>query len=50
VETVRALVAGGAEINVPDGDGVTPLAHAQRRRYAAIAWILRAAGARRPGV
>jgi uncharacterized protein len=49
VETVRALVAGGADVNLPDGDGVTPLAHAQQRGYVAIARILRAAGARRSG-
>ncbi|MDP9398442.1 MAG: ankyrin repeat domain-containing protein, partial [Actinomycetota bacterium] len=31
VETVRLLLAGGADPNLPDRDGVTPLAHAQRR-------------------
>ena len=45
VRTVRALVEGGADVNVPDGDGITPLAHAQRRGYREIARVLRAAGA-----
>ena len=43
VETVRALVEGGAGVNIPDGDGVTPLAHAEERGYDEIAEILRAA-------
>jgi ankyrin repeat protein len=47
VATVRALVRGGVDVNVPDGDGVTALAHAQERGFRAIARILRAAGARR---
>ena len=47
VATVRALVRGGVDVNVPDGDGVRPLAHAEQRGFAAIARILRAAGARR---
>lgn len=45
--TVRALVAGGADLNLADRDGVTPLAHAEARNFTAIARILRAAGARR---
>jgi uncharacterized protein len=44
--TVRALVAGGVDVNLADGDGVRPLAHAEDRGYAAIARVLRAAGAR----
>ena len=47
VETVRALVDGGADVNVPDGDGVTPLAHAEERGYDEIARSLRGAGAKR---
>ena len=47
VATVRALVRGGVDVNVPDGDGVRALAHAEQRGFAAIARILRAAGARR---
>ncbi len=47
VATVRALVRGGVDVNVPDGDGVPALAHAEARGFAPIARILRAAGARR---
>ncbi len=47
VATVRALVRGGVDVNVPDGDGVPALAHAEERGFAPIARILRAAGARR---
>ena len=46
VATVRALVEGGVNVNVPDSDGVRPLAHAQERGYVAIAGLLRTAGAR----
>jgi ankyrin repeat protein len=45
-ETVAALVKAGANVNIPDRGGQTPLALAQARRYTAIADILRAAGAR----
>ena len=38
--TVRALVAGGVDVNLADGDGVRPLAHAEDRGYAAIARVL----------
>jgi ankyrin repeat protein len=47
VATVRALVRGGVDVNVPDGDGVPALVHAERRGFAPIARILRAAGAQR---
>lgn len=47
VETVRALVRGGVDADVPDGDGVRALAHAEERGQARIAHILRRAGARR---
>ncbi len=46
VEIVRLLVRHGAGVNIADKDGVTPLAHARRRGYAAIARILEEAGAR----
>ena len=33
-EIVRLLVAAGANVNIPDRDGVTPLGHARQRGYA----------------
>ena len=44
-EIVRLLVEAGADVDLPDREG-TPLAHARRRGFSAIARILRAAGAR----
>ena len=45
-EVVRKLVAAGADVNLADGGGVTPLAHARRQGFPAIAEILERAGAR----
>ena len=45
VEVVRRLVDGGADVNLPDGSGVTPLAHARDRGYLEMVGILEAAGA-----
>ncbi len=45
-EIVRLLVAAGANVNIADRDGVTPLAHARQRGYGAMVRILAAAGAR----
>jgi uncharacterized protein len=45
-EIVRLLTAAGANVNLADRDGVTPLAHARRRGFAAIGRILESAGAR----
>jgi uncharacterized protein len=45
VEVVRLLVAGGADVNLADGSGVTPLAHARQRGFTEIIAILEAAGA-----
>jgi ankyrin repeat protein len=45
-EIVRLLVAAGANANIADRDGVTPLGHARRRGFTATAAILEAAGAR----
>lgn len=45
-EIVRLLLAAGADPNLPDRERVTPLQHAERRGYAPIAAMLRAAGAR----
>jgi uncharacterized protein len=38
---VKALLEGGANRNLPDRSGVTPLVHAERRGYASIAALLR---------
>jgi ankyrin repeat protein len=43
---VRLLVEAGANVNIADRDGVTPLSHAKRRGYTEIARILTAAGGR----
>jgi ankyrin repeat protein len=45
-EVVRLLVGAGADVNRADGNGVTPLAHAQQRGFTEIVAILEAAGAR----
>lgn len=44
-EIVRMLIAAGANVNLADKDGVTPLQHALRRNYTAMVTMLRAAGA-----
>jgi hypothetical protein len=36
VETARALIDAGADITIPDSQGVTPLAHAKQRNYGEI--------------
>lgn len=43
---VQLLVDAKADVNLADGDGVSPLQHARSRGYAAIEHILLAAGAR----
>jgi ankyrin repeat protein len=43
-EVVRLLVDAGADVNLPDKDGVTPLAHAKNRKYYDIIKILENAG------
>ena len=43
---VGLLVAAGADLNLGDGDGVTPLRHASQKGYRVIADILLSAGAR----
>lgn len=45
-EVVRMLVAAGANVNLADGSGVTPLAHARRRSQTRVIALLEAAGAR----
>jgi hypothetical protein len=43
---VRALLQAGAKPNIPDRQGVTPLAHARRRGFSEMARVLEAAGGR----
>jgi len=44
--TVEALIKGGANVNLADGQGVTPLSLAKRRGYAKIVELLERAGAK----
>ncbi|WP_084259480.1 ankyrin repeat domain-containing protein [Microtetraspora malaysiensis] len=44
-EIVRMLVAAGADVDLADRDGVTPLGHAVAKGQTAVAGLLRAAGA-----
>lgn len=46
VDVVAALLDGGADPNLADGQGVRPLAHARERGYDAIAALLVARQAR----
>jgi uncharacterized protein len=43
---VQMVVAHGANVNLADRDGVTPLQHALRKGQQEVARILRRAGAR----
>jgi hypothetical protein len=45
-DSLEALVKAGANLNIPDRQGVTPLGHAKARGYAAMVKILEAAGAK----
>ncbi len=45
-EIVRLLIAHGANVNLADREGVTPLAHARQRRQDAVVALLERAGAR----
>jgi ankyrin repeat protein len=45
VDTLRALVDAGADVDLPDRQGITPLALARSRRHDAMAAILVRAGA-----
>lgn len=44
-EIVRLLIEAGADVNLADGDGVRPLAHARARAYVEIERLLARAGA-----
>lgn len=44
--TVRALIEGGANLNLPDREGVTPLTLARSRGYSQIVQMLEQAGAK----
>lgn len=46
VEIVKALVEAGADVNIADNDGITPLQHAKNRRMDEIVKILTQGGAR----
>jgi ankyrin repeat protein len=45
-ETLRALVEAGANVNIPDGSGSTPLTLARNRGYREMVAILEKAGAK----
>jgi len=45
-EVVRLLIEAGADVNLPDGNGVSPLTHARQRGYGEMIALLEAAGAR----
>lgn len=47
VQVVQLLLEAGADPELADGDGVTPLAHARQRGYADIETLLRQYGATR---
>ena len=46
VDTLKALIQAGANLNLADRQGQTPLALAQARRYGAMVEMLKQAGAR----
>jgi ankyrin repeat protein len=46
IEVVRLLIAAGADVNLADGNGISPLAHARQRGYGQIVEMLQKAGAR----
>jgi ankyrin repeat protein len=45
-DTLKALVDAGADVNVADRQGITPLQHARRRGYVEMARVLEEAGAK----
>jgi len=45
-DILSQLIAAGADVNIADNEGVTPLTHARNRNYAKMTAMLEAAGAR----
>lgn len=45
-EIVRLLIRAGADINLPDSDGISPLQHARNKGFTPIVHMLESAGAR----
>lgn len=45
-EIIKELIKGGADVNLSDKDGVTPLQHAERKKYLEIVKLLKEAGAK----
>ncbi|MDQ0202004.1 ankyrin repeat protein [Neobacillus ginsengisoli] len=45
-ETIKLLIEHGADVNIPDLEGVTPLQHAKDRGFEEIKEILLLAGAK----
>ncbi|MNZ93033.1 Ankyrin repeats (3 copies) [compost metagenome] len=45
-QTVQLLIDHGADVNIPDHDGVTPLQHAHEKGFKEIEQILLKAGAK----
>lgn len=45
-EIVKTLIDGGADVNIPDRDGISPLQHARKRKFTEIVKLLEDAGAR----
>jgi ankyrin repeat protein len=46
IDCLKTLVGAGANVNIPDGQGTTPLMLAEKRGYTEMADILRVAGCR----
>ena len=46
IDCLKALVDAGADVNIPDGNGVSPLKLAQRHGFDEMVKILKAAGAK----
>ena len=46
-EVIRLLIEAGADINLPDAQGVSALEHARQKEQSAVAKLLEEAGARR---